>query len=625
MKKTIEKIYMGIILVFMYLPIVTMIILSFNSSKSRAKWGGFTFDWYLNLASDSAIINAFANTLIIALISTLVATVIGTATCVAMMGLHKKSRSVIMGITNIPMINADIVTGISLMLLFRFLHFNAGFITVLIAHITFNIPYVMLSVMPRMKTINPSVYEAALDLGAQPFFAFRKTVLPDLMPAVIAGAMMAFTMSLDDFIITYFTKGSGFDTLSTKIYSEVKRGIQPEIYALSAIIFIIVIVLMVSSRQIKARNSAATRKEVSYAGRKRLDKKTILILAGACAVIAVVGITFGGVFKTEDNQVYVYNWGEYIDPEVITMFEEETGIKVIYDEFESNEIMYAKIASDNSAYDVICPSDYMISRMIQEGMLKELDWDELSYASANIDPNYLESAASFDEGNKYAVPNFCGTVGILYNKTLVDEPVTSWDILWDDKYAGQILMQDSVRDAFMVSLARNGYSINSTDKAELEKAADDLVAQKPLVQAYVIDQVRDKMIGGEAALGVIYSGEALYTQRENTDLEYVVPEEGSNVWLDGWCITRDAKHTENALKWIDFMCREDIALMNFEYVTYTTPNLKAQELIEDETIRNSTVAFPDEDTLSRCEVYMYLGQDADALYNELWKKIKAAD
>ena len=626
MKKTIEKVYMGIILVFMYLPIVTMIILSFNSSKSRSKWGGFTFDWYLNLASDSEIINAFANTLIIALISTVVATIIGTATCVAMMGLHKKSRSVIMGITNIPMINADIVTGISLMLLFRFLHFNAGFVTVLIAHITFNIPYVMLSVMPRMKTINPSVYEAALDLGAQPFFAFRKTVLPDLMPAVVSGAMMAFTMSLDDFIITYFTKGSGFDTLSTKIYSEVKRGIQPEIYALSAIIFIIVIVLMVGSRQLKARNLAtASKKEVSYENRKKFNKKTVFALVAACGLIAVVGLTFGGVFKTEDNQVYVYNWGEYIDPEVITMFEEETGIKVIYDEFESNEIMYAKIASDNSAYDVICPSDYMISRMIQEGMLQELDWDELPYASENIDPNYLESAASFDEGNKYTVPNFCGTVGILYNKTLVDEPVTSWDILWDEKYAGHILMQDSVRDAFMVALARNGYSINSVNQDELEEAAADLIAQKPLVQAYVIDQVRDKMIGEEAALGVIYSGEALYTQRENTDLEYVVPDEGSNVWLDGWCITRDSRHTENALKWINFMCREDIALMNFEYVTYTTPNLKAQELIEDETIRNSTVAFPDEDTLSRCEVYTYLGQDADSLYNELWKKIKAAD
>ena len=626
MRKTFEKIYMGIILIFMYLPIFTMIILSFNSSKSRSKWGGFTFDWYLNLASDSKIINAFANTLIIALISTLVATVIGTVTCVAMMGLKKKSRSIIMGITNIPMINADIVTGISLMLLFRFLHFNAGFVTVLIAHITFNIPYVMLSVMPRMKTINPSVYEAALDLGAKPSFAFRKTVLPDLMPAVMAGAMMAFTMSLDDFIITYFTKGSGFDTLSTKIYNEVKRGIQPEIYALSAIIFVIVMILMIGSRQLRSRSASSTsKKEVSYERRKRPNAKVVILIAAVSVAIILIGMTFGGVFATKDNQVYVYNWGEYIDPEVIEMFEEETGIEVVYDEFESNEIMYAKIASDNSAYDVICPSDYMISRLIQEGMIQELDWDELPYASANIDPDYLESAASFDEGNKYTVPNFCGTVGILYNTKLVDEPVTSWDILWDEKYAGQILMQDSVRDAFMVALARNGYSINTTNADELEKAANDLIEQKPLVQAYVIDQVRDKMIGGEAALGVIYSGEALYTQRENPDLEYVIPDEGSNVWLDGWCITRDARHTENALKWINFMCREDIALMNFEYVTYTTPNLKAQELIEDETIRNSTVAFPTSDILSRCEVYSYLGQDADELYNKLWKQVKAAD
>ena len=215
MRKKIEKIYMGLIIAFMYLPIATMIILSFNASKSRARWGGFTLKWYLNLASDSAIINALSNTLIIALISTIVATLIGTITCVALMGLGKKSRTFLMGIANIPMINADIVTGISLMLLFRALHFGAGFLTVLIAHITFNIPYVMLSVMPRMKTINPYTYEAALDLGAEPLFAFRKTILPDLMPAILSGAMMAFTMSIDDFIITYFTKGFFFDTFST--------------------------------------------------------------------------------------------------------------------------------------------------------------------------------------------------------------------------------------------------------------------------------------------------------------------------------------------------------------------------------------------------------------------------
>jgi spermidine/putrescine transport system permease protein len=626
MKKKIEKIYMGIILVFMYLPIVTMIVLSFNNSKSRAKWGGFTMKWYANLASDSEVINAVANTFIIALISTIVATIIGTVTCIALMRLHKKSRMVIMGITNIPMINADIVTGISLMLLFRVLHFNTGFLTVLIAHITFNIPYVMLSVMPRMKTINPNVYEAAVDLGAEPFYAFRKTVMPDLMPAVLSGAMMAFTMSLDDFIITYFTKGSGFDTLSTKIYNEVKRGIQPEIYALSAIIFVVVILIILGSRTMRSiANAAAAKRTANYGKKARLNKNVYIPVLASVALIVLLGMKFGGVFQDKKNQVYVYNWGEYIDPSVIKEFEKETGIEVVYDEFESNEIMYSKVASDNAAYDVICPSDYMIAKMKKENMLQPLDWDKMPNAKNNMDPKYMKAAQNFDPGNKYSCPNFCGTVGILYNKKMVKEPVDSWNILWDKKYKGQILMQDSVRDAFMVALAKDGDSINSTDPKKLKKAADQLIAQKPLVQAYVVDQVRDKMIGGEAALGVIYSGEVLYTQRENPDLEYVIPKEGSNVWLDGWCITKNARHKANAEKWINFLAREDIAVKNFEYVTYTTPNLKAQQLIKDPKIKNSKVAFPDDATLSRCQTYSYLGQKADAMYNDYWKKVKSGD
>ncbi|MBR1669280.1 MAG: ABC transporter permease [Butyrivibrio sp.] len=244
MKKILERIYLGIILLFMYAPIVTLIVLSFNLSKSRARWGGFTLNWYIRLFSDRAVASALMNTLSIAVLATIFSTIIGTITCIAMIGLSPRLRSVITGVTNIPMINADIVTGISLMLLFRFLHIGSGFMTILLAHITFDIPFVMLSVMPRIKNMNFYVYEAALDLGATPFYAFRKTILPDLMPGVISGALMAFTMSLDDFIITYFTKGSGFETLSTLIYNEVKRGIQPEIYALSAIIFVVVLTLL---------------------------------------------------------------------------------------------------------------------------------------------------------------------------------------------------------------------------------------------------------------------------------------------------------------------------------------------------------------------------------------------
>ena len=621
--KPLEKIYFWIILIFMYLPIVTLIVLSFNRSKSRSHWGGFTFNWYIRLFSDSAILNALANTLIIALIATIAATIIGTVTCVALVGLNRRTRAVIMGVTNIPMINADIVTGISLMLLFRVLHFQSGFITVLIAHITFNIPYVMLSVMPRMKTISPSVYEAALDLGAEPWYAFRRTVLPDLMPAIFSGALMAFTMSLDDFIITYFTKGSGFDTLSTKIYNEIKRGIQPEIYALSAIIFVLVLVLIFASnrmRTVQRKDRELTEKQIKF----RNIRNTVIVSAAGLGII-YLALLFGGVFTKNSNQVYVYNYGEYIDPEVIKMFQEETGIEVVYDEYETNEIMFAKMASDPSSYDVVCPSDYMVSRMISLDMVEPLDYDQLPNTKEHIGEQFFEVMEAFDPGNQYAIPYFWGTVGILYNTNMVDDPVTSWDILWNPKYKGEILMQDSVRDAFMIPMIRNGFSINTVDPAEIEIAAQDLIEQSPLVQAYVVDQVRDKMIGNEAALGVIYSGEALYCQWENEDLEYVVPDEGSLVWFDSWVITKNARNKENALKWIDFLSRPEIALMNFEFITYSVPNVTAWDLIEDEEIRNSEIAFPGEDILDRCYSEEYLGEEGERLYSEAWKKVKSVN
>ena len=346
---------------------------------------------------------------------------------------------------------------------------------------------------------------------------------------------------------------------------------------------------------------------------------TCVLLAGS--VLTGCG---GDSSVGENGEVFVYNWGEYIDEETIEMFEKETGIDVIYDEYETNEIMYPRVAAGASTYDVICPSDYMIQKMIDNDLLQELNFDHMPNALANIGSQYYEQARGFDPENRYCVPYCWGTVGILYNTSMVDEPVTSWSILWDEKYDDNILMQDSVRDAFMVALKLNGYSMNTLDRDELETAKNSLIEQAPLVQALVIDQVRDKMIGGEAALGVIYSGEAIYTQRENPNLEYVIPEEGTNVWIDGWVIPKNAANVENAEKFIDFMCRGDIALMNFEYITYSTPNVATQALIEDEDIRNSEIAFPDLSQYQNLETFIYLGEDGDALYNQLWKEVKSA-
>ena len=350
-------------------------------------------------------------------------------------------------------------------------------------------------------------------------------------------------------------------------------------------------------------------------------KKRLLFALAAVAVMSFAGC--GSAGNNSDQTVYVYNWGEYIDPETLDSFEKETGITVVYDEFETNEIMYPKVESGAFKYDVICPSDYMIQKMRENDLLAEINWNNVPNAKNNIGAQYYESSKEFDPENKYSVPYCWGTVGILYNKTMVDEPVDSWDILWNEKYADEILMQDSVRDAFMVSLKRNGFSMNTLDINELDAAKNDLIAEKPLVQAYVVDQVRDKMIGNEAAIGVIYSGEAIYTQRENPDLEYVIPKEGTNVWIDSWVIPKNAPNKENAEKFINYMCRADIALKNFEYITYSTPNDAAKELIEDEDIRNSEIAFPDLSKYSNLETYHYLGVDGDTLYNERWEEIKS--
>ncbi len=354
---------------------------------------------------------------------------------------------------------------------------------------------------------------------------------------------------------------------------------------------------------------------------QRFRLNSIFVLLALLTVISLTGCTSS--VKGVNGQVIVYNWGEYIDPETIRMFEEESGIKVIYDEFETNESMYPKVESGAVAYDIACPSDYMISRMIENGMLSEIDYEKIPNAKKNIGAEYYDQAKGFDPENKYAIPYCWGTVGILYNQTMVDEPITRWEQLWDEKYADNILMQDSVRDAFMVSEMLNGFSMNTLDPAELEIAKESLIRQKPLVQAYVVDQVRDKMIGGESAIGVIYSGEAIYTQQENPDLVYVIPEEGTNVWIDCWVILKNAPNKENAEKFIDFMCRPDIALINFEYITYSTPNVAARDLIEDESVKNSEIAFPDLSQYDNLETYVYLGEDGDSLYNELWKEVKS--
>lgn len=351
-------------------------------------------------------------------------------------------------------------------------------------------------------------------------------------------------------------------------------------------------------------------------------KKIFSIVCIAMMVLSLCAC--GNQTEKDKEEVVIYNWGEYFDPDALDMFEEETGINVSYNEFETNEMMYPIIANHTANYDLVCPSDYMIQRMIQEDLLAEINDANIPNLKY-IDSQYMETSREFDPSNKFSVPYLFGTVGILYNKTMVKEPVDSWGILWDTKYKDNVLMQKSVRDAFGITLKYLGYSLNSTNEKEIEQAKNKLIEQRKsgVVQAYVVDEVRDKMIAGEAALGVIYSGEALTCQEENPDLEYVVPKEGSNVWMDSWVIPKDAKNKENAEKFIDFACRPEIAAMNFNYITYSIPNSEGRKLIENESQRESEIVFPSQAIIDRCETFKYLGPDVDKIYNDFWKEVKS--
>ena len=611
------KIYLALICLFLYLPILTLVVLSFNATKTRGRFAGFSLRWYRSLFQDQSILHALFTTLLIALISALAATVFGTIVAFAMNHMKKWKKTTLMSLTNIPMLNADIVTGISLMLLFIAVNYTMGFSSVLIAHITFNLPFVILSVAPRLGSMNTSAFEAAQDLGASKAYAFWKVIFPDIMPNILTGFLLSFTMSVDDFVITHFTKGVGIDTLSTMIYTEQKKGIRPEIYSLSTLMFVTIFVLLIlytlhKSHAEKIKSRASSRMEAA---------SRWISLSLVPVVFLVVLFGYYSTKTTSTGSLKVYNWGEYMDPQVLELFEKETGISVTYDEYETNESMHPIIAKGAADYDLICPSDYMIQKMSDEGLLEPINWSRIPNAK-NIDDQYFEFARGYDENNTYSMPYLWGTVGILYNKKMVKGPIDSWGVLWDTRYQDDILMQKSVRDAFGVALKYLGYSLNTTDEDQLDEAKQKLLEQKHsgVVQAYVVDEVRDKMIAGEAAMGVIYSGEALTCMEENEDLAYVIPKEGSNLWMDNFAIVKGAKNKENAEKFLNFLCRPEIMKMNFEYITYSVPSSKARELLPDE-YKNSTIAFPALDSLKNCEVLKYVGKDGDSLYNQKWKEI----
>ena len=621
-KHIFGKILMVLMIIFFYLPIVYMVIFSFNDGKSLTSFSGFSLRWYRHMLDSHDMMESLYTTFVVALIATAVSTVVGTISAIGLSKSRKIVRDVMEQIDNLPMMNPEIVTAIGFMLLFITFKVEKGFMTMLLAHIAFCIPYVILSVMPKIKSLDPNLADAAMDLGATPWQALTKVIVPQITPGIVSGALIAFTMSVDDFIISYFVTGSGVKNLSIMVYTMSKR-VNPSINAISTLVVVIITAVLIIINV--APLLAAKREKKAEIGKRSKWVPAVAVSVVAVGIILFIYMGGGSSSRPFEGQtLYVYNWGEYTGENIISDFEEETGCTVVMENFDSNEQMYIKVAN-GEAYDILVPSDYMIQRLIEEGYLQKLDHSKLD-CMYKLCEDVL--GLPYDPENEYSIPYFWGTAGIVYDTTKVDiEDLESegYNIFLDEKYKGDIYLYDSERDSFMMALKALGYSMNTENEAELQEAYEWLIQCVQTMEPEIVtDEIIDNMAQGRKALGLIYSGDATYVMDENEDMGYYLPETGTNLWSDAMVIPKNAKNPELAHAFINYACDYDGAYDNSSYVGYTSAN---QEVMDDLSGEGGDFeginAYIPRSGNDMDEVFVY-NESTRKMISNLWSKVKIA-
>lgn len=622
-KRTFGKILMVLMILFFYLPIIYMIVFSFNDSKSLTGFTGFSLRWYKHMLESRDMMQSLYTTFSVALIATLISTVVGTITAIGLSKSKKIIRDLMEQVNNLPVMNPEIVTAIGFMLLFITFRVEKGYTTMLLAHIAFCIPYVILSVMPKIRSLDPNLADAAMDLGATPWQALIKVIVPQITPGIISGALIAFTMSVDDFIISYFVTGGGVKNLSIMVYTMSKR-VNPSINALSTLVVIIITIALLLINLVPVFFAKQAKKQ-TVGGRK-----TFVAAAAVCGCFVLGLLVFSGMKMSDSSLPYegqtlhVYNWGEYTGENIIQDFEEKTGATVVMENFDSNEQMYIKVANGES-YDILVPSDYMIQRLIDEDYLQKLDPDKLDCMDLLAD---AVKELPYDPNNEYSVPYFWGTVGIVYDTTVVDEEDLvneGFNIFLDEKYKGNIYLYDSERDSFMMALKALGYSMNTEDASELQQAYDWLVqCVRTMEPEIVTDEIIDNMVQGRKALGLIYSGDAAYVMSENEDMGFYLPETGTNLWSDAMVIPANAKNPDLAHEFINHVCSYEGAYDNSSYVGYTSPNQEVMDELSGEggDYEGINAYIPRTDN-NQDEVFVF-NDDTRKIISNLWSKVKIA-
>ena len=621
-KRTFGTILMALVIVFFYLPIIYMVVFSFNSGKSLTSFTGFSLRWYKHMMESHTMMESLSTTFSIALIATAVSTIVGTISAIGLSKSKKIIQRLMEQVNNLPMMNPEIVTAIGFMLLFITFRVEKGYVTMLLAHIAFCIPYVMLSVMPKIRSLDPNLADAAMDLGATPWRALTKVIVPQIMPGIVSGALIAFTMSVDDFIISYFVTGGGVKNLSITVYTMSKR-VNPSINAISTLV-VVIITLVLLLINLAPVVMAKREKKAEISRKKQIVPIAVGVVAVAAIVLAVRLGKKDSVLPYAGQTLHVYNWGEYTGENILREFEEKTGAKVVMENFDSNEQMYIKVAN-GEAYDILVPSDYMIQRLIQEGYLQKLDHSKLDCLDKLCDDVV---GLPYDPGNEYSIPYFWGSVGIVYDKTKVDlEDLEreGFDIFKDQKYKGQIYLYDSERDSFMMALKALGYSMNTENEDELQAAYEWLVECVQTMEPEIVtDEIIDNMAQGRKALGLIYSGDATYVMSENEDMGYYLPESGTNLWSDAMVIPANAKNPDLAHEFINFASDYEGAYDNSSFVGYSSANQEVMDTLSGEGGEYEGIeAYVPRSGNPNDEVFEY-NENTRKLIANLWSKVKFA-
>lgn len=598
-------IYSTLVYLFLYAPILVLVVFSFNTSKLNAVWKGFTLDWYRLLAHDRPILEATQNTLIVAVISTVISTILGTATAIGMHRFSFRLKRVFDAVLYIPIVIPEIVMGVSMLSLFAIAGIGLGLTTVIVAHVTFSVSFVVVTVRARLHGFNIAYEEAAMDLGATPWQTFQLVTLPLIMPGIISGALLAFTLSLDDFVITYFTVGPDATTLPLRIYSMVKFMITPEINALTTVLLVATLVLITLFDRLQ-------RREYIAGGMK-----------GSVAIVTLCALLVGGMAwrrheqMANREQLNIFNWTEYMPQAVVEEFTRRTGIHVNYDTYSSNEEMLAKLQAGASGYDLIVASDYYVQILVKRQLIQEIDKRSLKNFS------HLESEFTnlpFDPENKYSVPYLWGSGGIAYNRDRVNPPPRSFDDLLDERFRNRLVVVNDVRAVIGAALRSLGYSMNETDPERIAKAGEKVKRLAQLVKTFDSDSQKTLLLNGEADAGIVWGAEATLAARENPAITYVVPAEGCELYLDNMAIPRDAPHKTNALRFIDYVLEPDVSAMISRAYPYGNPNAEAKKLMEPELLREPAT-YLTADEMKRGEWLIDVGR-ATAIYDRIWTEAK---